>query len=160
RIMNVANIQPGKLVMRAAVDEEDVTKLRADQLVRMTLYSYPGRAFDGHVQKIYDQADPERRTFEVDVRIDQPDDRMSPGMTGELAFEMSSKDRAIVIPSQAVQKGGDVLVVSAGRVKKTVADIGLRGIERTEIRTGINTGEKVVISAASDLKDGQRVRTS
>jgi hypothetical protein len=112
------------------------------------------------VQKIYDQADPERRTFEVDVKLSQPDSRLSPGMTGELAFEMASKDKAIVIPSQAVQKGGDVFIVQDGHLKKATAQIGLRGIERSEVLSGVKPGEKVLISAPGDMKDGQRVRAS
>ena len=160
RIMNVADVTPAKLVMRAAVDEEDIIKVRKDQIVRMTLYSYSDRSFEGRVQKIYDQADPERRTFEVDVKMLEPDDRLSPGMTGELAFEMASRDHAIVIPSQAVQKGEAVFVVSDGRLKKANVEIGLRGIERTEVRSGIKPGEKVVVSAIGDLKEGQHVRTS
>ena len=160
RIMNVADITPAKLVMRAAVDEEDIIKVRKDQVVRMTLYSYSERSFEGRVDKIYDQADPERRTFEVDVKLLEPDERLSPGMTGELAFEMASRERAIVIPSQAVQKGGSVFVVQDGRLKKADVEIGLRGIERTEARSGIKPSEKVVISAIADLNDGQRVRTS
>jgi HlyD family secretion protein len=160
RVMNVADITPAKLVMRAAVDEEDIIKVRKDQIVRMTLYSYPDRSFEGRVQKIYDQADPERRTFEVDVKLLEPDDHLSPGMTGELAFEMAWRDRAVVIPSQAVQKGGAVYVVSDGRVTKANVEIGLRGIERTEVRSGIRPGEKVVVSAIGDVKDGQRVRAS
>ena len=114
QLMKVADIVPAKLVMRAAVDEEDIIKVHVDQLVRMTLYSYPDRAFDCRVKKIYDQADPERRTFEVDVKLLQPDDRLSPGMTGELAFEMGSKAKAVVIPSQAVQKGGGVFTIATG----------------------------------------------
>jgi HlyD family secretion protein len=160
RVMNVANIASDKLVMRAAVDEEDIIKVKPDQHVKMTLYSYADRVFEGRVQKIYDQADPERRTFEVDVKLAEPDNRLSPGMTGELAFEMASKDKAVVIPSQAVQKGGDVFVVQDGHLKKATAQIGLRGIERSEVISGINAGEKVLISAAADMKDGQRVRTS
>ena len=160
QLMKVADIVPDKLVMRAAVDEEDIIKVHVDQLVRMTLYSYPDRAFDCRVQKIYDQADPERRTFEVDVKLLQPDDRLSPGMTGELAFEMGSKAKAVVIPSQAVQKGGGVFTIADGRLKKVDVQLGLRGIERTEILSGLKSGDKIVISAASNLSDGQRVRIS
>ena len=160
RLMNVADIAPAKLVMRAAVDEEDIIKVHVDQIVRMTLYSYPDRAFECRVQKIYDQADPERRTFEVDVKLLEPDSRLSPGMTGELAFEMGSKAKAVVIPTQAVQKGGGVFTVSEGKLKKVDVTMGLRGIERTEIVSGLKPGDSVVISAAGDLAEGQRVRTS
>lgn len=159
QLMTVADITPSKLVMRAAVDEEDIIKVRKDQTVRMTLYSYSDRGFEGRVQKIYDQADPERRTFEVDVQILQPDDRLSPGMTGELAFEMGSRERAVVIPSQAVQKGGGVFIVAKGKLERAVVEIGLRGIERTEVKSGMKNGDKVVISAIGDLEPGKRVRT-
>lgn len=159
-LMRVADIAPAKLIMRASVDEEDIIKVRKDQIVRMTLYSYADRSFEGRVQKIYDQADAERRTFEVDVKMLEPDERLSPGMTGELAFEMASRDHAIVIPTQAVQKGGSVFVVEGGRLKNAQVGLGLRGIERTEVRSGMKAGDKVVISAIADLKEGKRVRTS
>jgi multidrug efflux pump subunit AcrA (membrane-fusion protein) len=158
-VMIVADVRPEKLVMRAAVDEEDVTKVRVGQLVRMTLYSYDDRAFEGKVARIYPQADPERRTFEVDVQIADPDQRLQPGMTGELAFVMDAKERAVVVPSQAVQKGA-IYTVENGRLKKLSAEIGLRGIERSEVLTGLKPGDRVVISTVGDIKDGQRVRTS
>lgn len=160
RIMNVADITPTKLVMRAAVDEEDVVQVKPDQIVRMTLYSYANRAFEGRVHKIYDQADPERRTFEIDVKIIDPDPRLSPGMTGELAFEIGSKPKAVVIPSQAIQKGGGVFTVEDGKLKKLDVTLGLRGIERTEVVSGLTTGNTIVISAVGNLKDGRRVRTT
>ena len=158
-VMIVADVRPEKLVMRAAVDEEDVTKVRVGQVVRMTLYSYESRTFEGKVARIYPQADPERRTFEVDVQIVDPDARLSPGMTGELAFVMDAKERAVVVPSQAVQKGA-VYTVENGRLKKVGAEIGLRGIERSEVRSGAKPGDRVVISTIGEMEDGQRVRTS
>jgi len=38
----------------------------------MTLYAYPGQIFTGVVGRIYPKADPERRTFEVDVLMSGP----------------------------------------------------------------------------------------
>jgi multidrug efflux pump subunit AcrA (membrane-fusion protein) len=157
-LMTTARVRPAELVMRAAVDEEDVTKVHVGQTVRMTLYAYEGRTFEGKVQRIYPQADEARRTFEVDVRMVQPDDRFAPGMTGELAFIMASRERAVVIPSQAVQEG-EVYTVRDGRLRKVDIELGLRGIERTEVRSGLKPGERVVISAIGSLEDGQRVRT-
>jgi HlyD family secretion protein len=155
----VADVRPEKLVMRAAVDEEDVTKVRVRQVVRMTLYSYEDRTFEGKVVRIYPQADPERRTFEVDVQIIDPDPRLSPGMTGELAFVMDAKERAVVVPSQAVQKG-TIYTVDNGRLRKLNAEIGLRGIERSEVLMGLRPGARIVISTVGDIPDGRRVRTT
>jgi multidrug efflux pump subunit AcrA (membrane-fusion protein) len=156
-IMRVADVTPENLVMRAAVDEEDVANVSVGQMVRMTLYSFTGRVFTGTVTKIYDQADPERRTFEIDVRLNQPNDRLSPGMTGELAFVMAAKDSAIVIPAQAVQNGS-IYLVRHDRLTKIPAQLGIKSVERVEVLSGLQNGDRVVISPAADMPEGKRVR--
>src|SRR5438445_2118940 len=88
-LMWVADVRPEKLIMRAAVDEEDKVYVKEGQMVRMTLYAYAGRAFTGKVKKVYDKADTDRRTFEVDVEMVEKEPTFSAGMTGELAFVMA-----------------------------------------------------------------------
>ncbi len=158
-LMLVANVAPESLIMRAAVDEEDIAKVRTDQVVRMTLYAFPGRALSGKVTRVYDQADPDRRTFEVDVKMVELETHLQPGMTGELAFVMAEKSRAVVVPSQAVQAGG-VYVIGHGKIEKRSVQVGIRSVERAEIVTGLNAGERIAISPVSDLRDAQRVRTT
>jgi multidrug efflux pump subunit AcrA (membrane-fusion protein) len=158
-LMTIADVRPDKLIMRAAVDEEDITSVKTGQVVQMTLYSYEGRTFQGKVRRIYPEADASRRTFEVDVAMDDPDPAMSPGMTGELAFIMQTKESAVVVPSQAVQKG-TIYTVRNGRLHKVDSTLGLRGVERTEVTSGLKSGQSVVVSAIGDLAEGQRVRTT
>ena len=163
-VMQVADVSQENLVMRAQVDEEDVARVRDDpqspQAVVMTLYSFPGLVFHGTVQKVYDKADAERRTFEVDVKLPKLEvARFQAGMTGELAFVTDSKDKALVIPSQAVQ-AGKVYVVNDHRLGAADATIGVRGIERTEVASGLKPGDRVVISPIGELRDGQFVRTA
>jgi RND family efflux transporter MFP subunit len=157
-VMRIADVAPANLVMRAAVDEEDIARVNPDQVVRLTLYSFPGEVFSGKVQKIYDQADSERRTFEVDVKLDQPNDRLQPGMTGELAFVMGERPQTIVIPSQAVQGGAVWTVTTDGVLGKRDVQIGLTSVERSEIIKGIATGDRVVISPVGTMRPGQHVR--
>ena len=182
-IVTVANTSPENLVMRAQVDEEDVTKVweprtkerlaaampwfglgrvldawvEQPQIVRMTLYAFEGQSFTGHVARIYPKADPERRTFEVDVRMNEPSPRMQHGMTGELAFEVAHKDRTLVAPSQAFQDG-KFWIVRDGRLIRTDAQPGLRGVERVEVATGLKPGDRVVVSPIAGLSDGQAVK--
>lgn len=158
-LMQIADVRPEKIVMRAQVDEEDRNKLRADQTVKMTLYAFPGEIFTGRVDKIYDKADPVRRTYEVDVRLPKPDPRFAAGMTGELDFIIAAKDKALVIPSQAAQ-GGYAWVVRDGRVYKTAITVGLTSVERVEITSGLTAGDRIVISPVQGLADGQAVRTT
>jgi len=156
-IMRIAQVAPESLVIRAAVDEEDIAKVRLKQIVRLTLYAFPSRAFEGRVTRIYDQADADRRTFEVDVKLAELEPHLQPGMTGELAFVMDSRDRAIVVPSQAVQNGS-VYVLEANRLKRRPVQIGLRSVERTEIISGLKPGDRVIISPVANYRDGKRLR--
>jgi RND family efflux transporter MFP subunit len=173
QVMRVANVRPEKLVMRAQVDEEDITKVRVDkdhpQLVQMSLYAFsprPGerqveqRVFEGHVLRKYDQADPDRRTFEVDVSLPADETRFQPGMTGELAFIMQSKESAPVVPAQAVQDGSLFVVRDSRLVRPENVKLGVSGVERVEVVGGLNAGDRVVVSPVAGLKPGQSVRAT
>lgn len=157
-ILRVADVRPESLVMRAAVDEEDIARVNPGQLVRMTLYAFPGRTFDGKVLRIYDEADASRRTFEVEVGIADPDPRLAPGMTGELAFVLAEKRDATVIPAQAAYDDA-VYVVRDGRLTRVPARFGLRSVDRVEVLSELSDGEWVVISLVGADREGQRVRT-
>lgn len=157
-VLRVADVSPAALVMRAAVDEEDKTHIRLGQTVKASLYSYPERVFTGRVHEIYPMADPARRTFEVDVKIEPPEPTFSAGMTGELAFVMQAKARALVAPSQAVQQD-QLWRVRDGRLELAPVKVGLRSIERVEILSGARPGDTIVVSPSNKLEPGQRVKT-
>ena len=164
-VMFVADVRPARLVMRAAVDEEDKAKLHVGQVVRMTLYSFPGDKFEGRVKTVYAKADPQRRTFEVDVEVARPggttqpaaQDRFAPGMTGELAFVEQEKARATILPRQALQ-GEWFYVVRDGKIDRVKAAAGVRNITRVEVLGGVGPDEQVMISPIGKLQVGQAVR--
>lgn len=156
-LMQVADVSTGNLVMRAAVDEENIAAASAGQAVKMTLYSFPGRTFDGVVEQKYPKADPARRTFDVDVKFANPDLRLQAGMTGEMAFIEQTRDRALIIPAQAVQNGV-VWLDRDGRLAKADATLGIRSIERVEVTAGLIPGDRVVISPLVAPAEGQRIR--
>jgi multidrug efflux pump subunit AcrA (membrane-fusion protein) len=173
-ILTLADVRPEKLVMRAQVDEEDKNKLRNGQLVQMTLYSFPNDKdkFTGHVKTIYQKADPQRRTFEVDVEIDRPTtqptsrpakgadlyDQFSPGMTGELAFIEMAKKEAQILPRQALQ-GDAFYVVRGGKLDRVEAKAGVRNVTRVEVLGGIDRDALVMLSPVGTMQPGQAVRT-
>jgi multidrug efflux pump subunit AcrA (membrane-fusion protein) len=162
-VLQLADVTADHLVMRAQVDEEDKNKLRPPtpdgnrQPVKMTLYAYPGEVLTGTLDKIYDKADPDRRTYEVEVKFDKPDRRLAAGMTGELNFIVSQKASALIVPTQAVQ-GGMVTVIRDGKLERPQITTGLKSIERTEIQSGLAKGDVIVISPTLTLEPGQSVR--
>jgi multidrug efflux pump subunit AcrA (membrane-fusion protein) len=157
-LMRVADVTPDRLVMRAAVDEEDITRVTVGQKVIMTLYAFEGQAFEGKVKTIYAEADPNRRTFEVDVEVLKPNDRFQAGMTGELAFVIEQKAEAKVMPSQAVQKDGSVYVLQDGVIKRVTPEIGVRAVDRAELISGLDDNAHIIISALDPSFIGKHAR--
>jgi RND family efflux transporter MFP subunit len=169
-VLTLADVRPDKLVMRAAVDEEDKNKLRVGQLVEMTLYSFPNDKdkFTGHVKTIYHKADPQRRTFEVDVAIDRPAtqpaagpnlyDQFSPGMTGELAFIEQAKQEAKILPRQSLQ-GDAFYLVRNGKLERVAAQAGVKNVTRVEVLGGVEPDALVLLSPIGKMKPGDSVRT-
>jgi hypothetical protein len=71
---------------------------------------------------------------------------------------MRSKEKAAVVPSQAVQ-GGGLYVVRDGRLTRAEGvELGVSGVERVEVTAGLRPGDRVVVSPVADLKPGQWVR--
>jgi HlyD family secretion protein len=157
-LMTLADVSPANLVMRAQVDEEDVAGATPGQEVRMTLYAFGSQVFTGTVQRVYERADTDRRTFEVDVKVDMAGRNFSAGMTGELAFILQRRESAMTVPAQAVQMGG-IWRVERGALVRTAATIGLRSIEVVEVLDGLSADDLVVISPLP-AGAGAKVRTS
>ncbi len=156
-IMQLADVAVQSLIVRAAVDEENVAGVEISQHVKIALYSFPGRTFDGLVVERYPKADATRRTFEVDIRFVAPDPKFQPGMTGELAFIQQTRDNALIVPAQAIQQNA-VWTLRSGHLAKSPAQIGIRSTERAEITNGLKEGDLVLISPLAGLQDGQLVR--
>lgn len=158
-LMRVADVTPERLVMRAAVDEEDITSVSVGQKVIMTLYAFTNQTFVGTVKTIYAEADPNRRTFEVDVEIQQPSDRFQAGMTGELAFVIAEREQARIIPSTAVQ-AGVVYILRGGKIEASDAKVGVQAVDRVEILEGLPADAKVIISPIDASQVGKHARAT
>jgi multidrug efflux pump subunit AcrA (membrane-fusion protein) len=72
---------------------------------------------------------------------------------------MDAKDKAVVIPSQAVQNGC-VWLVRENKLVKATPQIGLTSVERVEVVSGLQPGDRVVISPVGSLREGQHVRAN
>jgi RND family efflux transporter MFP subunit len=158
-VMRVADVTPANLVMRAAVDEEDITRVKLGQRVIVTLYAFDDAHFEGTVNQIYPEADPTRRTFEVDIALsdDARKKELQSGMTGEIAFVIATKPEVAVLPSQALQDGG-VYVLRGGAVERLEPKIGIRAIDRIEVIDGVPSDAAVIISPVTRDMVGQSVR--
>jgi RND family efflux transporter MFP subunit len=117
---------------------------------------------DGRVERIGAAIDETNRTLPVEAMVPNQRDALRPGQFATAEIIISTSDRALVIPRDAivtfagVQK---VLTVKAGLAREQRIRTGRREGERVEVVDGLSAGD-VVIRAPGDLVDGVPVQVS
>lgn len=147
----------------AWVDETEMARVEPDQAVRIVFRSEPEQGYAGSVVRLGREADRETREFLVDVRADRLPQNWAVGQRAEVYIETARAVDVLSIPARAVVWRGKVpgaFVEEGGRAVWRALELGLRGAERVEVRSGTRAGARLVIpeeAASAALRDGQRV---
>ena len=165
---------PAKLQARIDVALSEASALFVGQPVELVSDLLPDQTFTGTVTRITGQADLQRNTLQVKVKIDKPDSRMRPEMlvrakffavtrakSDKLDASLGSTGRlALYVPEQALVSDTQVWVVSPEskaelRTIKLSQDI--RDGHRLVIE-GLRSGESVILKPHDQLREGGRVK--
>ena len=123
---------------------------------------YGDEEFEGTINLVYPTIDPNTRTFPVEVRLTNRDQKVRPGMFARVNIDFGDVDR-VVVPDQAVVKrsgSGDrfVYVYKDGKVSFNQVQLGRHMDKTYELISGVENGAEVVIAGQSRLKDGASVK--
>ncbi|MCV3208348.1 efflux RND transporter periplasmic adaptor subunit [Mesorhizobium sp. YC-39] len=135
----------------ADVPEYQLGAVKVGAAATMRVRSLPGRTFSGRVALIYPQVSKETRTTKVRIEIPNPDGLLLPDMYADVEIGSGSNAPVVAVPDSAVIDTGTRQVVildkGEGRFEPREVKIGLQGGGFTEIRNGVATGDRVVVSA-------------
>ncbi|MDF9828769.1 efflux RND transporter periplasmic adaptor subunit [Parabacteroides sp. PF5-6] len=158
-VYTVEQINPVKLMINVSETYFQYVKKGMEVDVRLDVYG--DEVFKGKVHLVYPTIDPATRTFPVEVRIANTDQRVRPGMFARVIVSFGTLNH-VVIPDQAVVKqagSGDryVYVHRNGKVSYEKVELGRRMDNRYEVNSGVNDGDQVVITGQSRLTNGSEV---
>jgi len=107
---------------------------------------------------------PANRSFTVKVALDNENELIKPNLLAELSFMDYKNDSAFVVPAIAVKKdlkGNYVYTVvsddKGNVVKKRYITTGYSFSDKSEITSGLNSGEQVIIAGFNEVSEGQEV---
>ena len=152
--------QPLKVVVN--VNESDMPHVTKGMSVPVKFDTFEGEVFSGQVYLIHPTVDPNTRTFQVEITINNAGGKLKTGMFARVNFNFGAHDN-IVVPDKAVikQVGSGVRYVyvlqSDGTVKYTEIELGRRLEDRYEVLSGLKNGDQVVTAGQSRLIDGAKV---
>lgn len=149
-----------RLWIESRVDESDIGRVRDKMAAAVRLYAFEGKVFAAHVARILPDADRDRKSFEVDVELDEPVAGLLPGMTAEINIIVRKHEGVLLVATDAVrEKGGThVWVVDTdGRVRRRPVRVGIRDLVQVEVTEGLQEGQVVALEDEDLLSDGKRV---
>jgi Cu(I)/Ag(I) efflux system membrane fusion protein/cobalt-zinc-cadmium efflux system membrane fusion protein len=133
----------------AQIFQNDVGRLKPDDAAQITVDSYPGRTFFGHIEEILPQVDMATRTVRVRLAIANPGLKLKPGMFVNVDLR-TNLGRQLVVPTSAVFQSGTRQLVFLNH--------GNGSLEPKEITTGPHVGDDFVV--LKGLQPQQSIVTS
>jgi Cu(I)/Ag(I) efflux system membrane fusion protein len=136
--------------INAEVPENVAAVVRPGNAVEARAQALPGIVFHGKVSAILPEVNPATRTLKARVELANPGGRLVPGMFATVNFASATRKEVLLVPSEAViQTGKRSIVVVAqgdGKFAAVDVDVGLDSNGQTEIRSGLQAGQNVVVS--------------
>jgi len=94
-----------RMQIDTSVDEADIGKVKVQQPVEFTVDAYPDFVFQGKVAEIRNAPTTVQNvvTYDVVVRVDNPDLRLKPGMTANVSIVLADKRGVLRVPNGALR---------------------------------------------------------
>jgi RND family efflux transporter MFP subunit len=151
------------LRLMVPVPESAVPTVHVGQQVNVRVPTL-NRSFPGRVARFAEKVSSATRTMDTEVDVPNPGLILIPGMYAEVNLTLDGRGAVLAVPIPAVDMGpeetsGQVTVVTPeNRIEIRKVQLGLQNAASVEIRSGLNSGDLVVMGNRSSLRTGQEVR--
>ena len=144
------------LWIEADLFEKDLGKVRVGAAASVTTAAYPEAIFKGRLTYISSTLNKETRTIKARVEVPNRDGRLKPEMFVSAAINTTGTSaRALIVPEDAVlllQGQMTVFVAERGGFEPRAVEVGERVQGYAVLKSGVEAGERVVVSGAYALK--------
>lgn len=150
--------------VNAEVPEGSAAQVRPGTPVEARAPAVSGAVFKGKVSAILPEVNPATRTIKARIELANPGGQLVPGMFATVSFAPAARKDVLLVPSEAVIQTGkrSVVVVAQGDGKFAPVDVevGLDSNGQTEIRKGLQAGQKIVVSGQFLVDSESNLRAS
>jgi len=149
------------LEIRLEVPERYYPFLSRGDAAPATIEALPGLVLEGKIFSLVPQADPESRTFPVLIRAKNPEGRVGAGMLSRVELTLSTGEKALLVPKDAIVRQSRqqvVYVVEDDKVRAVTVRTGRASGTSVEVFGKLRAGDSVVVRGNERLTPGQAVR--
>ena len=159
------------LEIECDVQEDFISRVSVNQEAEIAVDAVPDKKYHGKVRMIIPMGDRARATIKVKVAIEDADELLFPEMSGTVFFlptdaekEVSDAPRMFVLSSAVVtdEDGKSIVwtVDSEKRARSIEVQIGEQKDSETEILSGLEGKERVIVRPPEEIDDGSLVTVS
>jgi len=161
-----------KMQIDTNVDEADIGRIRTGMDVEFTVDSYPETTFRGKVFQVRNAPITVQNvvTYDVVIKVDNPDLKLKPGMTANVSIIVSTKNNVLRIPKAALRfsprtivksrnektqaKGPGVWVLENNSPKRVTVTTGISDSSYSELLSGeIREGQEVIVESIGNAPE-------
>jgi RND family efflux transporter MFP subunit len=161
-------VDMNSLEIEVDVNESYIARVQQGQRVSAILDAYPNRELPAKVRTVIPTADRQKATVKVRITFDKLDDTILPDMGVKVAFmsaapspgKNAGTEARAIIPKAAVHSDGGkqiVYLVRDEKLERRAVSLGAERGSDVEIMAGLAPGDKLVVSGAEKLHEGQTV---
>jgi HlyD family secretion protein len=144
------------LYVSAPIDEVDAPQIKTGMSACVSLDAFAEKRCSGTVSRIAPyvlEKEKQARTVEVEVKLTDPNDikDLLPGYSADIEVLLASKQQALKVPAEAVLENNRVLLMQVdGLLEERIFKPGLANWNTVEVLSGLNVGDRVVLSVGRD----------
>jgi membrane fusion protein (multidrug efflux system) len=153
-------LQFGKVKVTVGVPESDVNAVSDLNEADVIIEALDNRRVKG--KKVFLSRQPRdlARLYDLELAVENPDDRILPGMFARVELVKKVFENALIIPLYAVITQGNesfVYVENNNKAEKRPVKVGILSGWQIQITAGLSPGERVIVVGHRLLDDGQAV---
>ena len=156
-----------KLRVYVAVPEINSPAAQTGARATLTLDEFPGESFEGRIVRNSDSIDAASRTLNVEVDVDNPQDRIKTGayvfVHLKLPQAAHNSAQSLTIPANTLlfrSEGLRVGVVRNGRAELVPIKIGRDFGSTVEVVAGLHPTDQIIVSPSDSLTSGTEVQVN
>lgn len=157
-MFNLVQIDPIKVTVN--VSDQIIADVHPGTTAQINVQQLGDKVFQGEVGRVSPVLDQASHAYPVEIKINNPNQMMQPGMTASVQLTGLKIQPGIIIPAQAIletAQGSEVFTVENNVAKLHIIQLGAVSSDKAVVTGGLQAGAQLVINGQSLLSDGTPV---
>jgi RND family efflux transporter MFP subunit len=158
-MMHIVNLD--EFYLNVEVSESYIPFLKKGDPVQVNLMAYGDLTLDAPIFRIANIINPENRSFEVNIKMKNYQNKIKPNMLADAKFKDFESEKAIVVPSLLVKKdfNGEYVFIAVKAddnivAKKVYVETGKSIANTTMVVSGLTEGDRLIVKGYNQVVEG------